>query len=162
NLAQHAARAQMSRIEAKAMALSTDDAALGKQREKSPFALDDAMRGSLQPQLDIPREVWTERYIDALVEGYLDSAANRDAPLGPNELTPIINALRETTQPQVRATLMQFVERYAQGREADIAQAANGADPDIAATFVQLLGRLQTPTARQALQQLAQSDDVNV
>jgi hypothetical protein len=245
NLALNAARSQMSRIEAKAMALSTDDAALGKQREKSPFALDDAMRGALAPQLDVPRDAWAERYVDALVEGYLDSAANRDAPLvlaslrksaqdlvvagrlttavqinqaviervrqrvqgqqnqvklaaalthamfggetlelvlkrlrddpagiepfttilgslGPSELPTVVAAARETPQAQLRGLLIKFIERYAQGREGELAQAANGADPDVAAAFVQLLGRMQTPTSRQALQQLAQSEDVNV
>jgi hypothetical protein len=245
NLAESAARAQMSRIEAKAMALSTDDAALGQQRERSPFALDDAMRGAFGPQLGVTRDQWSERYVDALVEGYLDSAANRDAPLvlaslrksaqdlvvlgrlstavqinqavierirqrvqgqqnqgklavalthamfggetlelvlkrlrddpavidsvanvlatlGPNELPQVLAALRETTNPQLCALLMHFVERYAQGREGELAQAATGAEPDVAAALVQLLGRMQTPTARQAIQQLAGSEDVNV
>lgn len=81
DLAQDAAHNQMNRIEAKAMALSTDAGALGKTKDPSPFALDEVMRGTLRPQFEIPREVWSERYVDALVEGYLDSAANRDAPL---------------------------------------------------------------------------------
>ncbi len=81
SLAQRASRNQMSHIEAKAMALATDDAALGKQRERSPFALDDAMRAALAGQLDVSRDEWSERYVDALVEGYIDAATNRDAPL---------------------------------------------------------------------------------
>ncbi|HEY8079464.1 MAG TPA: HEAT repeat domain-containing protein, partial [Labilithrix sp.] len=245
NLAENAARQQMSRIEAKAMALSTDDAALGMHREKSPFALDDQMRSAFAPQLEVPRDQWADRYVDALVEGYLDSAANRDAPLvlaslrksaqdlvvagrlgiavqinqavidrirhrvqgaqnqgklaaalthamfggetlelvlkklredpsmleplmgvlstlGANELPTVLAAVRETTNPQVRAILMQFVERYAQGREAELAQSANGADPDVASAIVQLIGRMQTPNARAALQQLANAEDVNV
>jgi pimeloyl-ACP methyl ester carboxylesterase len=51
DLAERAAQNQMSRIEAKAMALSTDDAALNKQKDKSPFALDDQMRAAFAPQL---------------------------------------------------------------------------------------------------------------
>jgi len=81
SLAESAAHNQVNRMEAQAMALSTDESALGKSRERSPFALDDPMRAAILPQLEIAREVWSERYVDALVEGYLDAAANRDAPL---------------------------------------------------------------------------------
>ncbi len=81
NLAEAAAQNQMNRLEVQAMALSTDEAALGKQKERSPFALDDQTRAHLAPHFEVPNEVWAERYVDALVEGYLDSAAHRDAPL---------------------------------------------------------------------------------
>ena len=245
NLAERAATNQMNRIEAKAMALSTDEAALGTARARSPFALDDGMRGALLPQLELSREAWSERYVDALVEGYLDSAANRDAPLvlaslrksaadlavagrigvavqlsqavverlrqrvqglenqgklaaaltnamfggetlelvlkrlrddpgslesfvgvlaalGPNEFPTVLSNLREVSQPQLRGVLASFVERYMSGREAEIAVAVPGSDPETIATFVQLLGRAGTPGARQALAQLAQSDDLNV
>jgi serine/threonine protein kinase len=245
NLAENAATNQMNRIEAKAMALSTDDAALGKARERSPFALDDPMRGALLPQLDIPREVWSERYVDALVEGYLDSAANRDAPLvlaslrrssadlavsgrigvavqlsgaiidrlrqrvqgpdnqgklaaaltnamfggetlelvlkrlredpapleafvgvlnslGPNEFPTVLANLREATNPQLRTVLASFIERYMAGREQEIASAIPGSDPDVVVTLIQLLSRAGSPNARQALSQLAQSEDINV
>jgi serine/threonine protein kinase len=245
DLAERAANNQMNRIEAKAMALSTDDAALGKQRDRSPFALDEPMRGALLPQLDIPREVWSERYVDALVEGYLDSAANRDAPLvlaslrkssadlavsgrigiaiqlsqavierlrqrvqgpdnqgklaaaltnamfggetlelvlkrlridpgpleafvgvlgalGPNELPTVLSNLRETTHPQLRNVLASFVERYMGGREAEVAAAVPGSDPETVATFIQMLGRAGTIGSKQALTQLANSEDVNV
>ena len=244
DLAEAAARNQTSRIEAQAMAVSTDDQALGKQRVQSPFAFDDVMRSQVAPQLDISRDVWAERFIDALVEGYLDSAANRDAPLvlaslrksaqdlvvagrigiatqinqavitrvrervqgpenqnklaaalthamfgadtlelvlrklredlngldvftpifatlGPNEFPTVLNNLRETTQPQLRNLLLKWVEHYAQGREAELAQAAAGADPDVAVMLVQLLGRMNTQPARQALGQVANSEDVN-
>ena len=245
SLAEHAANNQMDRIEAKAMNLSTDDAALGKARERSPFALDDGMRGALLPQFEIPREVWSERYVDALVEGYLDSAANRDAPLvlaslrksaadlavsgrigvavqlsqavierlrqrvqgpdnqgklaaaltnamfggetlelvlkrlridpgpleafvgvlgslGPNELGTVLSNLRETTHPQLRTVLASFVERYMGGREAEVAAAVPGSDPETVATFIQMLGRAGTIGSKQALAQLANSEDVNV
>jgi serine/threonine protein kinase len=81
SLAEAAARSNVSRIEAKAMALSTDDAALAKPRGRSPFALDDGMRQNLAPELALSRDAWSERYVDVLVEGYLDAATNRDAPL---------------------------------------------------------------------------------
>lgn len=245
DLAERAAQNQMNRIEAKAMALSTDDAALGAVKDRSPFALDDGMRGALLPQFDIPREVWSERYVDALVEGYLDSATNRDAPLvlaslrkssadlavsgriglavqlsqavierlrqrvqgaenqgklaaalinamfggetleivlkrlredasplesfvgilnslGPNEFGTVLANLRETTQPQLRGVLAGFIERYMAGREAEIAASVPGSDPEVVAMFIQLFGRASTPNSRQALAQLAQSDDINV
>lgn len=245
NLAERAAQNQMNRIEAKAMALSTDEAALGATRERSPFALDEGMRGALLPQFDIPREVWSERYVDALVEGYLDSAANRDAPLvlaslrksaadlavsgrigvavqlsqavierlrqrvqgaenqgklaaalinamfggetleivlkrlredpapleafvgvlsslGPNEVPTVLANLRDASNPQLRGVLAAFVERYMAGREQEIVAAVPGSDPEGVAMFIQLLGRASTPASRQALAQLAQSDDVNV
>jgi hypothetical protein len=81
DLAQAAAKNQVNRLEAQAMVVSTDDSALRKQREKSPFALDEAARAHVAPQFDVDNEAWAERFVDALVEGYLDSAANRDAPL---------------------------------------------------------------------------------
>jgi hypothetical protein len=89
-LAEVAARDKLSAIEAKAMALSTDDAALGAGKERSPFALDDQMRNGIAPQLDMSREKWAERYVDALIEGYLDAAQNRDAPL-------VLASLRKST-----------------------------------------------------------------
>jgi len=245
DLAERAATNQMNRIEAKAMALSTDDAALGMARERSPFALDEPMRGALLPQFEIPREVWSERYVDALVEGYLDSAANRDAPLvlaslrrssadlavsgrigvavqlsgaiidrlrqrvqgpdnqgklaaaltnamfggetlelvlkrlredpsaldafvgvlsalGPNEFPTVLSNLREATNPQLRGVLTAFVERYMAGREAEIAAAIPGSDPEVVVTLMQLFSRAGSQNARQALSQLAQSEDVNV
>src|SRR5262249_47447427 len=76
SVAERASKNQMNRLEMQAMALSTDDAALNKQKERSPFALDDATRQHLAPHFDLSHEAWAERYVDALVEGYLDSAAH--------------------------------------------------------------------------------------
>jgi hypothetical protein len=45
------------------------------------MALDDVVRAVFATQLEMTRERWSERYVDALVEGYLDAAQNRDAPL---------------------------------------------------------------------------------
>lgn len=246
SLAEQAAQQnQMNRLEVQAMALSTDDAALGKQKERSPFALDDATRQHLQPHFDLTNDAWAERFVDALVEGYLDSAAHRDAPLvlsslrrssadlvvagrlsvavqinlavierlrarvqgadnqaklaaaltnamfggetleillkrlredpsgiepfgmvlpglSVNEFPTILACLRETSHLPLRNLLASFVERCVGGREAELAQAASGADPDAGAYIVQLLGRMGTPAARQVLGQLAQqSEDVN-
>jgi serine/threonine protein kinase len=71
-------------LEAKAMAVSTDRAALTERvpsRERSPMGLDDVVRAVFAAQLDVGSEKWSERYVDALALGYLDAATNRDAPL---------------------------------------------------------------------------------
>jgi hypothetical protein len=245
SVAEQAATSRMNRLEVQAMALSTDDAALGKHRERSPFALDDGAKQHLRPHFELSREVWAERYVDALVEGYLDSAAHRDAPLvlaslrrsaadlvvagrvavavqinlavierlrhrvqgaenqaklaaaltnamfggetleillrklredpsaadaiapvlptlSGNEFQTVLAAVRETTHPGVRSVLASYLERHAGGREAEIGGAAAGADPESSAYLVQLLGRMNTPAARQVLGQLAQSEDVGV
>jgi serine/threonine protein kinase len=81
SVAEAAAKDRVSRLEAQAMVVTTDDAVLGKQKERSPFALDDAARAHVAPQFGVARDEWSNRFVDALVEGYLDSAANRDAPL---------------------------------------------------------------------------------
>jgi serine/threonine protein kinase len=106
-LAEEAAKNQTSDIESRAMALSTDDAALRAMKDASPFALDDQMRIALAPQLDMSREMWAERYVDALVEGYLDSAANRDAPL-------VLASLRKSAQDFVVAGKMSTAVQISQ------------------------------------------------
>ena len=86
HLAAPAAEAALraSGIEARAMAVSTDRSALQNgvsAKASSPMALDDVVRAVFATQLEMTREKWSERYVDALVEGYLDAAGNRDAPL---------------------------------------------------------------------------------
>ena len=243
-LAQRAAHMNTDRIEMKAMNVSTDDAALGKSKVASPFALDEPLRNALSPQFEIPREIWSERFVDALVEGYLDAAANRDAPLvlaslrksssdlavagrigiavqlnhavierlrarvqgaenqgklasaltnamfggetleivlrrlredpsglemfvpvlsglGPAELGTVLVNLREAKDERLRNVLTSFVERYVAGREAEIMTAIPNADPEAVSSLLNLFSRIGTPGARQALQQLTTSDDVN-
>jgi hypothetical protein len=72
---------QAAGIEAKAMAVSTDRTALQGGRGASPMSVDDVVRQVFAQQLALPREVWAERYVEALVDGYIDAAVNRDAPL---------------------------------------------------------------------------------
>lgn len=243
--AEAAARNHVSSIEARAMAVSTDKRALGQTRGPSPLALEEVVKTVILSQFEMTREKWSERYVDALIEGLLDAAANRDAPLvlaslrksasdlvvagradvvarlhqalvekmgakvqnqehlirlvaglsnamfggetleitfrraredaavlevvpyimshlTQNELAPTLAALREGGSREFRAALMQFVERASLNREAEIAQAAIGADPETSSTLLRVLERQGTPTARQALMQLGQSEDVNV
>jgi serine/threonine protein kinase len=75
-----------SALEAKAMAVSTDRAALiggaqSREGSSSPMALDDVVRAVFAAQLEVASDKWSLRYVDALVDGYLDAAMNRDAPL---------------------------------------------------------------------------------
>jgi serine/threonine protein kinase len=120
SLAERAAQQnQMNRLEVQAMALSTDDAALGKQKERSPFALDDATRQHLAPHFDVANEVWAERFVDALVEGYLDSAANRDAPLVLASLrrssTDLVVAGRMNVAVQINLAVIERLRARVQG-----------------------------------------------
>jgi len=243
--AESATRQTISSIETRTMAISTDRAALTAPRAPSILALDDVVKGAVLSQLELTRDQWADRYVDALVDGFLDAAANRDAPLvlaslrksgqdlvvagrlevlvqlyntivervaqrvsnpenqrklamvltsamfggetfdlvirklrddpsrvetflpilgllPPTELPMVQAALREPSPPQVRSLLISFVERHLQGRENEVAQMALGADSEVAAAIVSLLGRAGTPAARQALGSLAQTDDVNV
>jgi hypothetical protein len=81
-MAAEAAR-RAATVEAKAMTVTTDRSvmpATGK-RARSPMSLDDVVRAVFASQLDVTRDKWSERYVDALIEGYLDAATHRDAPL---------------------------------------------------------------------------------
>jgi hypothetical protein len=80
-LAANAETSQIDRIEARAMVVSTDKSALSGAREVSPFALDPATREGYVQQLSLDAASWSERYVDALTDGYIDAAVHRDAPL---------------------------------------------------------------------------------
>ncbi|HRH00508.1 MAG TPA: HEAT repeat domain-containing protein, partial [Polyangiaceae bacterium] len=244
-MAESANRENISRLETRTMALSTDKAALTAPKVPSVLSLDDVVKGAMLAQFEVGRDQWADRFVDALVDGFLDAAANRDAPLvlaslrksgqdlvvagrvdvlvqlytavcdrlaprvpnadshrklvsvltsalfggetldlivrtlrddparvevfapimallPANEFTGVQNALREPSPPPVRALLLGFLERHLAGRETEVAQVALGADSELAAAIVALLGRAGTPAARQALSSLAQTDDVNV
>jgi HEAT repeat protein len=62
----------------------------------------------------------------------------------------------------VRDAIIGFVERILPGREQDVGNAAVGIDPDTAGALLALLGRANTPQARQVLAGLTTSEDVNV
>ena len=72
---------QAARLEAKAMAVSTDKAALKAGKDPSPMAVEEVVRSVFAQQLEMPRELWAERYVEAIIDGYIDAAVNRDAPL---------------------------------------------------------------------------------
>jgi serine/threonine protein kinase len=84
-----AARQHVSRLEAKAMAVSTDRNALKEKKKTSPMALDDVVRAVLASQLEQARDRWSERFVDVLVEGLIDAAKARDAQ-------PVLASLRKS------------------------------------------------------------------
>lgn len=122
HLAEQAAQQnKMNRLEMQAMALSTDDAVLGKQKERSPFALDDAAKAHIAPHFDVSNELWAERFVDALVEGYLDSAAHRDAPLVLASLrrsaADLVVANRLSVAIQINMAVIERLRHRVQGTE---------------------------------------------
>jgi len=80
-LASTASSADVDRIEARAMVVSTDKSALGSGRAPSPFSLEPEDRGAFIDRLSLDAAAWSDRYVDALTDGYIDAAVNRDAPL---------------------------------------------------------------------------------
>ena len=121
---------------------------------KLAAALTNAMFGGETLELVLKRLREDPTPLDAFV-GVLSS-------LGPNEFPTVLSNLREATNPQLRGVLASFIERYMAGREQEIAAAVPGSDPDVVVTLIQLLSRAGSAGARQALSQLAQSEDVNV
>jgi len=80
-LASSAGTHETDRIEARAMVVSTDKKALSGGRAASPFALPPHVRDAFANRLDLDAAAWSERYVDALTDGYIDAAVHRDAPL---------------------------------------------------------------------------------
>jgi serine/threonine protein kinase len=113
-----------SALEAKAMAVTTDRSALGDRapkRGRSPMGLDDVVRAVLSSQLDVQRDKWSERYVDALVEGYLDAAGHRDAPL-------VLASLRKSAADLVVAGRLKVVVSMHDALVARLAQRVRGED----------------------------------
>ena len=80
-LAASAGTHEVDRIEARAMVVSTDKKALAGGKQVSPFALEANVREAFSSQLGLDAAAWSERYVEALTDGYIDAAVNRDAPL---------------------------------------------------------------------------------
>jgi hypothetical protein len=89
-MAQRASSARISRLEARAMVVATDLSAVGLGRASGPMAVDDVVRMVLSQQLVLTRDQWSQRYVDVLVDGYVDAAVHRDAPL-------VLASLRRST-----------------------------------------------------------------
>jgi eukaryotic-like serine/threonine-protein kinase len=122
-IAADAAR-KASALEAKAMAVSTDRSVLAagpRSRERSPMGLDDVVRAVFSSQLEVPSEKWSERYVDALVEGYLDAATNRDAPL-------VLASLRKSAADLVVAGRLKLVLAMHDALAARLALRVKGED----------------------------------
>ena len=103
-LAADAGKRDIDRIEARAMVVSTDKAALAEGRSASPFALDVHMRELYAGQLVLDSEAWSERYVDAITDGYIDAAVSRDAPL-------VLASLRKSSGDLVVAGRLPLVVR---------------------------------------------------
>jgi hypothetical protein len=122
-MAAEAAR-RASALEAKAMAVTTDRSALGAvapAADRSPMSLDDAVRAAFAAQLDVPTQRWSERYVDALVEGYLDAAVNKDAPL-------VLASLRKSAADLVVAGRLKLVVSMHDAVVARLAERVKNAD----------------------------------
>ncbi len=81
-LAMEAAR--VAELEARAMVVQTDKEALAAEKASPSRGfgiVDTTTRAALRTQLAIPPERWTERYVDALVDAYLDARRAGDVPL---------------------------------------------------------------------------------
>jgi hypothetical protein len=93
---------QAARIEAMAMAVATDRSALRSTKTASPMAVEDVVRSVFAQQLELSRDKWSERYVDAVVEGYVDAAVHRDAPL-------VLASLRKSAADLVVAGRFQII-----------------------------------------------------
>ena len=158
-VAEDAARVHVSRLEAKAMAMSLDRGALAggggpKARSRSPMALDDVVRAVYASQLDQPRERWSERYVDVLVDALIDAAKSRDAQ-------PVLASLRRSAADLVVAGRVDVVtglhrallERFAERLPATPARQLGGALTNAlfgAETFDLMLRRVQAEPHRVA------------
>ncbi len=111
-----------SALEAKAMAVTTDRSAFAQpSRGRSPMRLDDVVRSVFASQLDVSSDKWSERYVDALVEGYLDAASNRDAPL-------VLASLRKSAADLVVAGRLKLVVSMHDALVARLAHRVKGED----------------------------------
>ncbi|MBI5534730.1 MAG: serine/threonine protein kinase [Deltaproteobacteria bacterium] len=81
-LEKHAAESAMNAasVEVRAMAVSTDDAALKSQHGAGPMALDEVVRAAVSPRMVVPNEQWTERYVRALCDAIIDADEQQDLP----------------------------------------------------------------------------------
>jgi len=148
-----AARLHVSRLEAKAMAVSLDRDALAPQAKRaSAMALDDVVRAVYASQLAQPREKWSERYVDVLVDALIEAAKCRDAG-------PVLASLRRSAADLVVAGRVDVVtqlhqallDRFAERLPATPARQLSGALTNAlfgAETFELMLRRVQAEPHR--------------
>jgi serine/threonine protein kinase len=82
--------------------------------------------------------------------------------LSANELPVVLAALQRSLPAAVRSTLLQFIERTIKGHEETLAEAIPGLDPVVLFPLLELLNRIQTPAAREAIAVLTKSNDIAV
>lgn len=152
-VAEDASRLHVSRLEAKAMAISLDRGALGEKKAKTtPMSLDDVVRAVYASQLAQPSEKWSERYVDVLVDALIDAAKSRDAQ-------PVLASLRRSAADLVVAGRVDVVtqlhkallERLGERLPATPARQLSGALTNAlfgAETFELMLRRVQAEPHR--------------
>jgi tRNA A-37 threonylcarbamoyl transferase component Bud32 len=84
------------------------------------------------------------------------------AQLSANVLPVILAALQRSFPPAVRTALLKFIERSIQGYEETLVEAIPGLDPVVLFPLLDLLNRLKTPAAREALVSLTKNKDIAV
>jgi serine/threonine protein kinase len=104
-LATHAARA--ARAEARAMAVSTERAALGGGNDPvaSTLGIDRTHLLALGAQLNVPTARWMERYVDALADAYVESKRAGDVRSMLEALHMSIADLVATKHPRTATSL---------------------------------------------------------
>src|SRR5262249_14126744 len=80
-MAADAQKAKINSLEARAMAVATDRAKLGTQQTSSPMALEDVVKAVYANQLALPAADWSERVVDAIVDGLIETAMRREPQL---------------------------------------------------------------------------------
>ncbi len=79
--AAQAQQAKVSALEARAMAVATDRDRLSAVGGATAMSLEDAMKAAYATQLDVASEEWSDRYVDAIVEGLVDAVKRREPDL---------------------------------------------------------------------------------
>jgi hypothetical protein len=80
-MAADAQKAKINSLEARAMAVATDRARLGTQQTNSPMALEDVVKAVYANQLALAPGEWSERVVDAIVDGLIETAMRREPQL---------------------------------------------------------------------------------
>jgi len=97
-----AQRAKIDALEARAMAVATDRARLSSAGA-SAMSLEAAVKAAYAARLELPAEEWSERYVDALVEGLVDALRHKDADL-------VLGSLRRSSADLLVAGRIEMVE----------------------------------------------------